>query len=60
MIDKLLTAKEMQAILRVSKAQLFRLRSAGKLPAPLYIGRNPRWRETDISAWIDSRLGVEK
>jgi predicted DNA-binding transcriptional regulator AlpA len=26
--------------------------SAGKLPPPLYLGRNVRWREQDIDHWI--------
>jgi predicted DNA-binding transcriptional regulator AlpA len=40
------------ALLRISRAHLHRLRSAGMLPAPVRLGRAVRWRRSDIEAWI--------
>ena len=35
-----------------SKRTVFRLNSAGKLPAPVRVGGCLRWRESDIEAWM--------
>lgn len=36
----------------VSPATIWRLRAAGKMPAPIRIGHSIRWRRADIEAWI--------
>ncbi|MEO2018755.1 MAG: hypothetical protein ABGZ53_30780 [Fuerstiella sp.] len=27
----------------------------GRFPAPIYLGRNPRWRRSDLLAWLDAQ-----
>lgn len=51
--EKLLTAKAVGEMLSLSKRQIFRLNSCGKIPAPVRIAGSVRWRlETDIKPWI--------
>jgi prophage regulatory protein len=49
---QLLTAKAVGQMLSLSKRQIFRLNSCGKLPAPLRIGGSVRWAESTISQWL--------
>jgi prophage regulatory protein len=49
---QLLTAKQLGARLSLSKRQIFRLNSCGKLPAPVRIGGSVRWSEETIARWI--------
>jgi len=49
---KLLTAQAIGEILSLSKRQVFRLRSSGKIPMPVRIGGSVRWRLADIDEWI--------
>ncbi len=49
---QLLTAKKLGALLSLSKRQIFRLNSCGKLPAPIRIGGSVRWAETTIAEWL--------
>jgi prophage regulatory protein len=49
---QLLTAKELGARLSLSKRQVFRLNSCGKLPAPIRIGGSVRWAESTITKWL--------
>lgn len=50
----MLTADEFAATLRISRAHFWRLESAGKLPAPLRLGRVVRWDRRVVEAWIDA------
>ena len=50
---QLLTAKQLGARLSLSKRQVFRLNSCGKLPAPIRIGGSVRWAYSTIQSWID-------
>lgn len=49
---QLLSAKQLGAKLNLSKRQIFRLNSCGKLPKPLRIGGSVRWSESAISKWL--------
>jgi prophage regulatory protein len=49
---QLLTAKQLGTKLSLSKRQIFRLNSCGKLPAPIRIGGSVRWAETTIAEWL--------
>ena len=53
MTQLLITAEEAAAALRVSERTLWRLLSAGKVPPPVRIGRNSRWRRAEIEGWIE-------
>ena len=51
--EKLLTAKALGQMLSLSKRQIFRLNSCGKIPAPIRIGGSIRWDlEGDIKPWL--------
>jgi len=50
---QLLTAKELGTLLNLSKRQIFRLNSCGKMPAPIRIGGSVRWANSTIQSWID-------
>ena len=52
--EKLLTAKAVGEMLSLSKKQIFRLSSCGKLPKPLRIGGSVRWSENTISQWLSA------
>ena len=49
---QLLTAKQLGELLNLSKRQIFRLNSCGKLPAPIRIGGSVRWAESTIAEWL--------
>ncbi len=49
---QLLSAKTLGQMLSLSKRQIFRLSSCGKLPKPVRIGGSVRWSAEDISAWL--------
>lgn len=52
----LLTREELaRDVLRVSVRELDRMRARGELPAPLRIGRSPRWTRAAIEQWIQER-----
>lgn len=48
------------AVLGISKATVYRLRSEGRhseLPPCVMVGRQPRWRPSAVSKWLESREG---
>lgn len=49
--NQLVTASELGLLLALSKRQIFRLNSSGKLPRPVRIGGAVRWKVSDISRW---------
>jgi predicted DNA-binding transcriptional regulator AlpA len=49
---QLISAKQLAEKLCLSKRQIFRLNSLGKLPAPIRIGGSVRWKESEIAAWL--------
>jgi len=51
--EKLLSAQAVGGMLSLSKRQVFRMRSAGLICAPLRVGAGTiRWRRSDIEQWI--------
>lgn len=48
----LLTAQAVGQVLSLSKRQIFRLNSYGKIPAPVKINGSVRWKLSDIERWI--------
>ena len=49
----LLTAKALGQMLSLSKRQVFRLNSCGKIPAPIRIGGAVRWSAQQIHDWLE-------
>lgn len=48
-------AKDAAALLGISRAQFFKLHSAGKVPAPVYLGaKAPRWSVAELRAWLEA------
>lgn len=52
--EKLLTAKAVGEMLSLSKRQIFRLNSCGKIPGPIRIGGSVRWLASEIEAWLEA------
>lgn len=50
--DRLLSAEAVGKMLSLSRRQIFRLNSSGKIPAPIRIGGAVRWSAAEISAWL--------
>ena len=51
---KLLRVKQVSQQLSVSVRTVWRLTSAGELPAPVAIGRCKRWRQADVDRFLES------
>lgn len=50
-----LTAKDAATLCGISRAQWWKLHSAGKTPAPVRLGtKAPRWRRAELVAWLDA------
>ena len=49
---QLLSAKALGQMLSLSKRQIFRLNSCGKIPAPIRIGGAVRWSEQECAEWL--------
>lgn len=49
----LLSARQVAEMLNISTRTLWRLKSAGKLPAAIRIGKCIRWRREDLNTWIE-------
>ncbi len=50
--ETLLTAQSLGKMLSLSKRQIFRLNSCGKLPKALRIGGSVRWMESTVAQWL--------
>jgi len=53
--DHLLTEAEMAAELRISLRTARRWRAAGTGPPVLWAGGRPRYRRSDVLAWLERR-----
>lgn len=56
----LINAEELGRMMGVSERTLWRLLSGGKLPQPVRIGRNTRWRLAEVTEWIERGCPVAK
>ena len=53
--ERLLTRRDVQALVGVTTSTFYRWLRSGRLPAPLMIGpTSPRWRASEIDQWLDS------
>ncbi len=50
--EMLMKVKQLAEALKVSERQVWKLRSSGRLPEPVRLGRSVRWRRNEIEAWI--------
>lgn len=51
----LLTVDQVAESLQVSARTVWRMRSAGELPAPIRILGSVRWRRTELESWVNAR-----
>ena len=56
----LINAEELARMMDVSERTLWRLLSGGKVPQPVRIGRNTRWRLAEVAEWIERGCPVGK
>ncbi|MBL8820377.1 MAG: helix-turn-helix domain-containing protein [Planctomyces sp.] len=49
----LMSARQVAELLNISTRTLWRLKSAGRLPAAIRIGKSIRWRREDLNTWIE-------
>ena len=57
--DDLLTVTEVCDVLKVSRSALYALRYRGEAPPAIKVGRQLRWRRTDLDRWIAERPVIE-
>jgi prophage regulatory protein len=59
-VEALLSADQVGALFGVHRSTVFRLtREDDSFPRPLKLSRNtPRWRATELNAWIASRAAA--
>ncbi len=50
----LIPVREVAHLLGVSVTKVWRMNSAGLLPAPIRLGHLVRWRAAEIRAWTDA------
>lgn len=55
-MQPLITVAELAEVLNTSPRTIHRLNSAGKIPRPVMLGNRPRWRHSEIMAWIDAGM----
>ncbi len=49
------SAKDVARLLGISRAQVWKLHAAGKLPVPVRLGtKAPRWRVVELRSWLDA------
>lgn len=50
---RLLTTKDVLAIVQMSRTTLYFMIKEGRFPEPVILGkRNRRWRENDVREWV--------
>ncbi len=49
----LMSARQVAELLNISTRTLWRLKSAGRLPSAIRIGKSIRWRREDLNTWIE-------
>ena len=55
-IDRLLTAKEVEAVLGVSHSKFYGMLRQGEFPACIRLGpSSPRWRLSVVQKWLDEQ-----
>jgi excisionase family DNA binding protein len=55
--NALLTEAELAGELRVSRRTLQRWRMEGRGPRWIRVGKAPRYRRSDVQAWLDEHVG---
>lgn len=55
-MENLLTRKDVEAIVRLSRSSIYGMISAGSFPKPIRVGRRAvRFMQSDIETWLAAR-----
>ena len=54
--DEILTTEDVCALLKITKATLYRHTSQGTGPPFYKIGKHNRWKRGEVMAWFDAHL----
>lgn len=57
---QLLTVADLAELLAVSVRTIHRLNSSGKIPAPLRVGGQLRFKNSEVAAWIEENCPDRK
>ena len=52
--DRLLSRRQLQDLLGVSRTTLYRMLADGSLPEPVRLGRLLKWRSRDVERYLDT------
>ena len=56
MTDRLLRRRQVEETTGMSRSSIYRLMQEGDFPPPVKVGiAGVRWRESDVTAWMESR-----
>lgn len=56
----LLTVKQVAALLSLGQRTIWKMSAAGRMPAPLRVGRAVRWRRDELMTWIRGDCATER
>jgi prophage regulatory protein len=60
-LPRILSAKQVRAMLGVSRTTLWRMIKASRFPRPTLISpQRLGWLEADVRAWIDRLFGIDE
>jgi len=55
-MEKLLTRREVEQFIRLSRSSIYRMMAENRFPRPLRVGvRAIRFRQSDINTWLSHR-----
>jgi len=54
LMERLIPLSQMESIVGFKKSKIYALIDEGNFPKPIKVGRNSRWRSSEIEAWIES------
>jgi excisionase family DNA binding protein len=54
-MEALLSTEDVRTVLRISRRTFESMVARGEAPTHLVVGRQRRWKEADVAAWIESR-----
>lgn len=58
--EKFLSSKEIGRIFGISKSGVFNMLKRGEFPVGIRVGRNRRWRLSEVQAWFDAQEAAMK
>ena len=59
-IGVFISSKDIARLFGISKSGIFNMLKRGEFPEGIRVGRNRRWRLSEVSAWIDVQESAMK